>query len=208
MDPLSATASAFAFVGACRKLVNGLRFLKEVSRAPEDILALTEELHDLQNTLTAIGSITRKHQNDFVGILLTPLFHRVDHVIRELCGICRVCPDRLKDVEDDVDTDQLKFHLLTRVEWTREKRRVGELRERLKVVRLDFANSLGTVSMYVPTLLQPRSNYFTRVLAAFATIPPFSNFFPSSARHNFIQVRYILHDIRTQISLYRYAGFE
>lgn len=147
MDPLSITASAFAFVGACRQLVQGLRFLKEVSRAPEDILALAEELNDLQNTLTAIGLVTRKQRNGYVGILLTPLFHRVDHVIRELCSICGVCPDRLKDVEDDVNTDQLKFHLLTRFRWTREKGRVGDLRERLKVVRLDFANSLATVSL-------------------------------------------------------------
>ena len=147
MDPLSITASAVAFVGACRKLVKGFKFLKEVTRAPEDILALTEELNDLQNTLTAIGLVTGKQRNEFVGVLLTPLFHRVDHVIRELCGICGVCPERLKDVEDDVYTDQLKFHLLTRVKWTREKGRVGELRERLKVVRLDFANSLATVSL-------------------------------------------------------------
>ena len=147
MDPLSITASAFAFVGACRKLVKGFRFLREVSRAPDDILALTEELNDLQNTLTAIGLVTRQRRNQFVGVLLAPLSHRVDHVIRELCGICGVCPDRLKDVEDDVDTDQLKFHFLTRFKWTREKGRVGELRERLKVVRLEFANSLATVSL-------------------------------------------------------------
>lgn len=147
MDPLSITASAFAFVGACRKLVQGFRFLKEVSRAPEDILALTEELNDLQNTLTAIALVMRKHRNELDGVLLNPLFHRVDHVIRELCGICGVCPDRLKDVEDDVYTDQLKFHLLTRFKWTREKGRVGDLRERLKIVRLDFANSLATVSL-------------------------------------------------------------
>lgn len=147
MDPLSTTASAIALVGACRKLVKGFKFLKEVSRAPEDILALTDELNDLQNTLTAIGLVTRKHRNDFVGVLLNPLFQRVDHVIRELCGICGVCPERLKEVEDDVSTDQLKFQLWTRFKWTREKGRVGELRERLKVVRLDFANSLATVSL-------------------------------------------------------------
>ena len=147
MDPLSITASAVAFVGACRKLVKGFKFLKELSRAPEDILALTEELNDLQHTLTAIGLVTEKQQNEFVGVLLTPLFHRVDHVIRELCGICGICPERLKDVEDEVYTDQLKFHLLARFKWTREKGRVGELRERLKVVRLDFANSLATVSL-------------------------------------------------------------
>ena len=121
MDPLSITASANAFVGACRKLANGFKFLKEVSRAPEDILALTDELNGLQNTLTAIGLVTRRRRDEFVGVLLAPLFQRVDHVIRELCGICGVCPERLKEVEDDMYTDQLKFQLLTRFKWTREK---------------------------------------------------------------------------------------
>ena len=147
MDPLSITVSAFAFVGACRKLVQGFKFLKELSRVPKDILTLTDELNDLQNTLTVVGLVTHKHRDEFVGILLAPLFHKVDHVIRELCGICGVCPERLKEVEDDVYTEQLKFQLLTRFKWTREKTRVGDLRERLKVVRLDFANSLATVTL-------------------------------------------------------------
>lgn len=147
MDPLSIAASAIALVGVCRKLVKGFKFLKEVSRAPEDILALIDELNDLQSTLTAISLVTRNHRNEFVGGLLAPLFHKVEHIIRELCGICLVCPDRLNEAEKDVYTDQLKIQLLTRFKWTRERRRVGQLRERLKVVRLDFANSLATVSL-------------------------------------------------------------
>ena len=152
MDPLSIAASAIAIVGVCRKLVKGFKFLKEVSGAPEDILAvtdelITDELNDLQNTLTAISLVTQNHRNEFVGVLLAPLFHRVEHIIRELCGICSVCPDRLNEEEEDVYTDQLKIQLLTRFKWTRERRRVGQLRERLRVVRLDFANSLATVSL-------------------------------------------------------------
>lgn len=147
MDPLSITASAIAIIGACRELVKSFRLLKQVSRAPEDILSLTDELNDLQNTLTAISLVTQNHRNEFVGILLAPLFHKVEHIIRELYGLCAVGPNRRKDVEDDVYTDEQKIQLLTRFKWTRERRRVSELRERLKVVRLDFANSLATVTL-------------------------------------------------------------
>ena len=147
MDPLSITASAFAIVGACRKLISGFKFLKELSRAPKDILALTDELNALQNTLTAIGLVTRNRHDDLVRVLLAPLFHRVDHVIRELCGICGVCPERLAEVEETLYTDELRLQLLTRFKWSRQKERVGQLREQLKVVRLDFANSLVTVSL-------------------------------------------------------------
>ena len=147
MDPLSITASAIAIVGACRKLNSGFKFLKEISRAPKDILALTDELNALQNTLTAIGLVTRDRHDDLVRFLLAPLFHRVDHVIRELCGICGVSPERLAEVEETLYADELRLQLLTRFQWTRQKERVGQLREQLKVVRLDFANSLVTVSL-------------------------------------------------------------
>ena len=149
MDPLSITASAFAFAGACRKLISGFKFLRDLSRAPKDILNLTDELNALQKTLTAIGLVTRNRHDDddCAGVLLAPLFHRVDHIIRELCGICGVCAEALGGVEETVYTDEVKLQLLTRFKWTRQKERVGQLREQLKVIRLDFANSLLTVSL-------------------------------------------------------------
>ena len=147
MDPLSIAASAFAIVGACRKLNSGFKFFKELSRAPKDVLALTDELNAVQNTLTAIGLVTRHRHDDLVRVLLTPLFHRVDHVIRELCGICGVSPERLAELDENLYTDELRMQLLTRFKWTRQKERVGQLREQLQVVRLDFANSLVTMSL-------------------------------------------------------------
>ena len=145
MDPLSITASTLAFIGACRKLVAGFRFLKDLSRAPEEILALTDELNDLHNTLTAVHLVTRRHQDKLVGLLLTPLFVKVDGIIYELCDFCGACPQRMK--EDGDYLEDLKLQLLARFKWTRAKNRVGELRERLKVLRLDFANSLAAIGL-------------------------------------------------------------
>lgn len=145
MDPLSIAASCIAFTGACRKLASGLRFLRDVSRAPEEVLALTDELNDLQNVLTAVGLIARKRRDDFLGILLTPLFDKVDRIVVELCEMCGMCPQKLK--EDEEFTEQLKLRLLARFKWTLAKKRVDELREKLKVVRLDFSNSLAATSL-------------------------------------------------------------
>ena len=47
MYPLSITASALALVGACSKLIQGVVFLKELLRAPKEILTLSDELHAL-----------------------------------------------------------------------------------------------------------------------------------------------------------------
>ena len=145
MDPLSIAASSIAFIGACRKLVAGFKFLRSLLRAPEEILALTDELNDLQNTLTAVYLVTRKRHDKVFEELLAPLFSRIDRIIHEICDTCGVCPHKLK--EDDEQAEQLKGQLLARFKWTRAKSRVGELREQLKVIRLDFANSLAAISL-------------------------------------------------------------
>ncbi|KAL8717704.1 MAG: hypothetical protein Q9225_005081 [Loekoesia sp. 1 TL-2023] len=124
---------------------SGLRFLRDVSQAPEEVLALTDELNNLQNVLTAVGLVTRKRRDDFLGILLSPLFDNVNHIVIELCDLCGTCPQKLK--EDEEYTEQLKLRLLARFKWTLAKKRVDELREKLKVVRLDFSNSLAATSL-------------------------------------------------------------
>ena len=144
---LSITASALALVGACNKLIQGITFLKGLSRAPEEILALSDELHALQNTLTAISLVMRDRRHELTGTLLAPLFPRAEHIIRELCDICGMSPERLAEVEETVYTDDSKMQLMTRFKWAREKRRVRQLQERLRVVCLDFANALATVSL-------------------------------------------------------------
>ena len=145
MDPLSIATAAITFIGACGALADGLKFLKDLSRAPEEVLELTNELNVLQRTLTAILFVTRKRHDNVFGDLLEPLFSRVDQIIHELCETCGACPQRLK--EDDKYIEQLKAQLKDRFRWTRAKRRVGELRESLKVVRLDFMNSLAVVNL-------------------------------------------------------------
>lgn len=145
MDPISIAASTIAFVGACHKLASGLRFLSDVSHAPKEILALIDELNDLQNVLTAVGLVTRQRRDDILEKLLSPLFSQVDRVIYELCDLCGACPQKLKG--DDDYGEQLRLHLLGRCKWTLAKNRVIELRERLRVVRLDFSNSLAATSL-------------------------------------------------------------
>ena len=147
MDPLSISASALTFVGACRTLIAGFRFAKELSSAPAEIAEVSEELSDLQHVLTAVGMVTVQRDDDVFEVLLSPLLVKVDHILEELCSICGACSKRLK--HDAEYAEHLKIQLLARFKWTREKGRVGGLRERLKVLRLDFANQLAAISLYV-----------------------------------------------------------
>ncbi|KAL8832371.1 MAG: hypothetical protein Q9170_004907 [Blastenia crenularia] len=146
MDPVSIAASCIAFIGACHKLASGLQILRDVSHASEEVSALIQELNDLQNVLTAVGLITKKRSDNFIGTLLSPLFDRVDRIIHELCGLCGVSPQKVKG-DDDHGDQTIKLRFQAGFRWTLAKKRVQELRERLKTVRLDLSNSLTATSL-------------------------------------------------------------
>ena len=146
MDPISVTASAIAFIGACRGLITAFDKLKDVSRAPEDIMALKDELTGLQHTLTAVDLITRNRQDDFLEELLSPLFDRVHYIIEELCQLCGLSARRLREAGY---AKRLKVRVVARFKWARDKERVEKLRDQLTVVRLDFANHMAIATQLV-----------------------------------------------------------
>lgn len=162
MDPITLTTSAIAFIGACRGLIAAFDKMKDVSRAPEDIMALKDELTGLQDTLTAVDLITRNRQDDLLELLLSPLFHRVHYIIEELCQLCGSSARRLRE---DEYAKHLKLRVVARFKWARDKERVEKLRDRLKVVRLDFANQMAVATLLVE--LKPRSAFrFATALSA------------------------------------------
>ncbi|KAK3174833.1 hypothetical protein OEA41_002079 [Lepraria neglecta] len=155
MEPLSIATSAVCFVSACRRLAKGFKFLRELSRAPDDILALIEELDRLQTILTALDIVTQENR---------------DRIIKELCEIGGVAPQKLKESgEDDAKMAQLKPQLLDRFNWTRAKRRVGELCESLKVLRLDFANSLAALNLFPEVFSVIEKNCYGRITGTLMT---------------------------------------
>ena len=155
MEPLSITASVVSFVSACRRLAKCFKFLRELSRAPDDILALIEELDRLQTILTALDIVTQENRGDSIGAHFSCLFEQSDRIIKELCEIGGVAPQKLKESgEDDNKMAQLKLQLQDRFNWTRAKRRIGELCGSLRVLRLDFANSLAALNLYVSPCLR------------------------------------------------------
>ena len=145
MDPLSITASACALVTACRQLIVGFRFIRELSNVPAEIAEVSEELDDLQHVLTAVGLVTTQRNDEVFEVLLSPLFVKVEHILEELCSICGASSNRLK--HDAHYEEPLKLQFRARFRWTREKDQVRGLRERLKVLRLDFANQLAAINL-------------------------------------------------------------
>ena len=64
MDPLSLVASIITVVGVGGKATKAIRKLALVKDAPEIVLALNNEITDLNLTMLAIQDILQKHQSD------------------------------------------------------------------------------------------------------------------------------------------------
>ena len=52
-------------------------------------------------------------------------------------------------IAEDGYVEHLKIPMLARLKWTRDRQRIEKLRDRLKVVRLDFANQMAAVTLSV-----------------------------------------------------------
>lgn len=154
MEPLSIAASAVSFVSACRRLAEGFKFLRDLSRA-DDILALVEEIDRMQTILTALDIVTQEFRGYFIGAQFSCLFEQSDRIIKELCEIGSIAPQKFKESgEDNNKMAQLEPQLLDRFNWNRAKRRAGELCESSKVLRLDFASSLAALNLYISPRLR------------------------------------------------------
>ena len=150
MEPLSIVASTINLVDACSVLVKGFKILKQLSGAPKEIQALIEELNRLQQILTALDIVTREDRDGSIGRSFSILLEQSERMIKELCKIAGVSFHSLNEAGEVRDKmAKVELQLRGKFEWYRAKRRVGELCEKLKVLRLDFANSLATLNLYV-----------------------------------------------------------
>lgn len=146
MDPLSITASAVTFIGACRRLALGFDLLKDLSHATHDVRSLVEELAALQSVLTAINLVALKRQGPVSGLDLSHTFRKVDNILTELCKISGVPFECLKD-GNEPEIERLRLQLRDRVRWACEKKRVALLCGKLKTVRMALANKLAGLTL-------------------------------------------------------------
>ena len=155
MDPLSITASTIALVGLCRKLSHGLTILKDLSHVPEEIAELLNELHDLRNVLTAVCVILEQRLNlERLGGCteeLKSLLAKAGRIFASIathCGIT-IHQDLPFDRRNDTDTFSAPVLLdpLKRFRWLKDRKKIANYRQRLKIIRLDIGNHLSSLNL-------------------------------------------------------------
>ncbi len=150
MDPFSITIGTVTLIGVCGELIKGIELLRKASQAPQDISDLIDELNDFQNVLNAVKLVTQCRAKNELGDLLVPHFRKAQRVIEELSDICGI--QRSEKGLDDDFSEICEPHKVSHFKWTRNKRRIAALRERLKIIRLDLANQLAAMTLYVSFL--------------------------------------------------------
>ena len=149
MDPLSLTASIIAILGVSGQVGGVIRKLASVRGAPDILRALNNEITDLRLVVTSIqdafqrqrtttlppsvtgsgyhASITSSLQQALDKVHeLEALYHRLRPITPNASGLLKLSP----------------------VRWAREQSKVLQLRDDLKIVRLQLLGALETLALY------------------------------------------------------------
>ena len=155
MDPLSIAASTIALVGFCRKLSHGLATLKDLSRVPDEIAALLDELQDLRNVLATVCVVLDQrlsieglhgHTEELKSLLVKA--GRITSSIATHCGITiNQDSNPGPDKGQDSFSGPVLLDPLTRFRWLKDRRKIDNYRQRLKIVRTDIANHLASLNL-------------------------------------------------------------
>lgn len=165
MDPLSITVSTIALIELGLKIVKGLQILRDLSHVPDDIAALIDELHDLQDVLTAV-CVATKHKASAAGLHqcsdeLKSLLSKTGQTFRSIASHCGVLvEERHKPLQDDFVTaieSPSNVDLLTRFRWLKDRKRIDHYRRRLKILRLDINSHLASQNLWVEIQRLPKT---------------------------------------------------
>ena len=151
MDPLSLTASIIAIIGVGGQAAKATRRLASLKGAPDLILALNNEIADLHLVVVAIQDVFERQQT---GGMPVP-GNRAGEINLDasVTNSLTQANDKVTDFEalyKRLDVSILGSNAeFNKIAWLREHKRVKQLQEDLKSVRLKLAGALGILNSYV-----------------------------------------------------------
>ena len=142
-DPLSFTAGIIAVIGAADGVATTLAKIRSLRNAPDELLALTNEVSDLRIILRDIENHFSQSTNrpqtpqDQLGHM-SVLINRAKERILELD---RLIQYRL--VKPESVSDQIK---ISRQQWARAKDVINKFRQSLRDIRLNLMAQMLTIN--------------------------------------------------------------
>ena len=145
-DPLSITASIIAVVGAAEGVTKTLSKIKNMRHAPDELLALINEVSDLRIILSDIHSYivenTERPQIPYERLQHVTIF--VNRAKEKLLQLDELIQYRLTKPESV--TDQIK---ISRREWARAKTTIERFQQNLRDIRLNIIAQMTVVNSFV-----------------------------------------------------------
>ena len=147
MDPLSITASIIAIIGAGGNIAKAIRSLASQSNAPEFVLALNNELVDLDLVVSAIQEIYQKQQSN--GRSRGPQDVDINASVTSALTQARQTATELQILYQRISIfapGKSGLASLRTKLWLLEPRKAQEVQGRLRNVRLKLAAVLGILN--------------------------------------------------------------
>ena len=144
-DPLSITASIIAVVATAKGIGKALGKIKNLSNAPDELLALINEVSDLTVVLDDAESLLTRNID---GPLLSRAIQHLGTLLQRAKDILLQL-DLLIEYQVVKPGSTLKDLKVSRSEWVKSKKKLESYRQRLLDVRLNIMAQLSVVSAYV-----------------------------------------------------------
>ncbi|KAI0410478.1 ankyrin repeat-containing domain protein [Xylaria grammica] len=146
MDPLSLTASIIAVITAAGQISKGLRSLYELRHAPQEVLALANEVNELQALLYLVQKATSNVSTSDLAaedqLILKRLLNSAKEPLEELDGLIAVCIRK-------ADTGNVESGICSNISftaWMRSRKSVGALKKRLVRAHRNISIALTALS--------------------------------------------------------------
>ncbi len=146
MDPLSITASTLAIIAGVQQALRGIRKLRSLKNSPEELLALSNEVSDLEVLVNQVDALSSRLQASDDGGAVSALRIHMDRA-----------NEKLKALNTSIHEDLVKKvdHSLTRINrwaWVRNEGKVKAAIQDLRNVRGNIGVAIGTITSYVITI--------------------------------------------------------
>ena len=153
MDPLSLTAGIIAVLGVGGQVAKGIEKLATARGTPDLVLALNNEISDLQVVVLAIEDLFNKQQT--TGIPFPG--NRTSEANLDTCITNSL--SQASGIVVDLEAFYTRLNVVTSKStgtinfekslWIRKQRKIEKLKEDLRNVRLKLMTALGALNAYV-----------------------------------------------------------
>ena len=143
MDPLSCTASLLTIIGATGVVGRGLQRVLALRNSPQILLDLNDEVAGMYLVLQAADCLVRQHTGTVESKTITHLYGVLEKSIITLSKLENVICHKLTTYNRHGE------ERLNKKSWLLAESKVRDLKERIRVNRLELSNALSIIASWV-----------------------------------------------------------